>query len=234
MELDREHITIDVDGGSMRAFLSHPAAEERYPALIVIHDIGGLAEHTEDVACRYAAQGYVTLAPDLFWHLGPLPEFTDRESFMRFRRSLDDRQLVDSMEAALAYLREQPGVNVARVGIMGFCMGGYYALLEATNNPSLAACVDFYGGGMDRIFDRVRELLVPLLGLFGEEDQSIPVEQVRELERVLQAAGVPFEIHIYPGAGHAFFNDTSQTYRKHAAEDAWTRSLSFLEKYLKG
>jgi carboxymethylenebutenolidase len=233
METESERVTVDVDGASMPAFLCYPNDEERHPAVIVVHELFGLEAHHEDVACRFAAEGYVGLAPDLFWNVGPLPDFTDREVIMRFRRSLDDRQLLTSLDAAVAYLREQPGVDVAHVGIVGFCMGGYYALAEALNNSSLAACVDFYGGGMDRLFDRMAELRVPFLGLFGDEDQSIPPERVRELRGLLQQAGVPFEIHTYHGAGHAFFNDMRSSYRQHAAEDAWARTLQFYQKYLR-
>jgi len=232
MELETQRPTIPIDGDSMAAFLCSPSTETPLPAIVVIHEILGLVPHTEDVASRFAREGYVALAPDLFWHVESLPDFSDRESFMRFRQSLDDRRMLASLDAALAYLREQPFVDVSHIGIVGFCMGGYYSLLEASNNPTLAACVDFYGAPISKLLPAVRQLRVPLLGLFGEDDQAIPLDQVRELESVLQEVGVPFEIHTYPGAGHAFFNDTSPTYRQHAAEDAWRRTLDFFAEHV--
>lgn len=243
MNLETSRLEIPVDGGSMPAFLCRPSSDGKLPAIIVIHEIFGPTEHIDDVTCRFAGQGYVALEPDLFWRMDSLPDFSDRASFMRFRMALDDRQLLASADAAVRWLREQPFVDGEHIGIVGFCMGGYYAFLEAAHNPSLAACVDFYGAPLT--FPEPSEqhplapmmaahrLRVPVLGLFGEEDPSIPVEQVRELEGILQETGVPFEVFIYPGAGHAFFNDTRETYRPGPATDAWTRTLAFFERNLK-
>jgi carboxymethylenebutenolidase len=227
-----ERVSIDVEGGAMEAFICRPASGERHPGIVIVHDIYGLQAHSEDVACRFAAQGYVALVPDLFWQVGSPRDFTDRESFMQFRRSLDDRQILESIDAAAAQLRDEPDVEFSHVGIVGFCMGGYYAFLAAVANPSVAACVDFYGAPVAGLLEPAQELRVPVLGLFGDQDQSIPVEEVRQLEEALQAAGCPYEFHIYPGAGHAFFNDTKPTYRGHAAEDAWRRTLDFFRMWL--
>lgn len=232
MELETQRPTIAVDDGSMKAFLCSPVTESVLPAVIVIHDIAGLAAHAEDVACRFAREEYVALAPDLFWRVGTPTALTDGASIMRFRQSLDDREMLASLDAAVAYLREQPFVDVSHIGIVGFCMGGYYAFLEAANNPTLAACADFYGAPMAPVLSAARRLRVPLLGLFGEEDQSIPLDQVHELQTVLQDVGVPFEIHTYPGAGHAFFNDTRPSYREEAARDAWQRVLGFFARHV--
>jgi carboxymethylenebutenolidase len=228
----------------MPAVLCPPVSGDSLPAIVVVHEIFGLVEHTEDLAGRFAREGYVALAPDLFWHLGSRPTLTDRESFMRFRMSLDDRQMVNSLDAAIAYLREQPFVDGSRIGIIGFCMGAYYAFLEAAHDSSLAACADFYGAPIispeltkrrpRTLLDAARDLRVPFLGMFGEDDQSIPVDQVRQLEAVLEENEVPHEIHIYPNAGHGFFNDTDDRYRRHAAEDAWPRTLDFFARYMKG
>ena len=232
---EAQRVGIDREGGTMNGFLCLPAEEGRRPAVAVVHEIYGVTGHTEDLTCRFARQGYVTLAPDLFWRVGtPNPsDFTDRAAFLRFRQSLDDEEMLASLDAAVAYLRALPQVDVAHVGIVGFCMGGYYAFLEAAHNPSLAACVGFYGAPVPPLLQRVEEMRVPVLGLFGEEDQSIPVEQVHQLEAALRRVGTPVEVHLYPGAGHAFFNDTSPTYRRHAAEDAWPIVLTFFGNYLK-
>jgi carboxymethylenebutenolidase len=243
MTLTNSHLSIDVDGHAMDAFLSVPEMEAPRPAVAIIHDILGLSEHTEDVATRFAEHGYVAIAPNLFWSVGQIPDFTDRASFMRFRQSIDERLMYASMDATLDYLRDHPFLDKVHVGIVGFCWGGAQALLEAAHNPSLAACVDFYGGGMVREhtelqpispMEAAKELRVPFLGLFGEDDQSIPVEQVYQLEGILKQTGVPYEIEIYPHAGHAFFSDQQATYREHAATDAWKRVLAFYAKYLKG
>lgn len=233
MEIETRRPTINVDGGSMAAFCCAPVTESILPAVIVIHEIFGLVPHTEDVACRFAREGYVALAPDLFWRVGAPSGLTDRAAMMRFRQSLDDREMLASLDAAVAYLRDQPFVDVSHIGIVGFCMGGYYAFLEAANNPTLAACADFYGAPMAPVLAAARNLRVPVIGLFGEDDQAIPLDQVRELETVLGDVNVAFEVHTYPGAGHAFFNDTSGTYREEPARDAWQQVLRFFAQHVR-
>ncbi|HEX8917357.1 MAG TPA: dienelactone hydrolase family protein [Chloroflexota bacterium] len=225
-------IGIEVDGKIMDGFLARPATgEEMHPAVIMIHDIKGVSDHARDVTNRFAQQGYVTLAPNLFWNVR-VPDFTDRSSMMRFRQTLDDEQMIRDIDAALAHLRDRPEVNVVHVGIVGFCMGGYFASLAALRNPSLAACVDFYGAPLTRLLESVGELRVPFLGLFGDQDQSIPLEQVEQLDAALDETRLPHEIRIYPGAGHAFFNDTSPSYNQTAAQDAWPRVLTFFAEHL--
>ncbi|HZB95505.1 MAG TPA: dienelactone hydrolase family protein [Herpetosiphonaceae bacterium] len=224
----------------MEAFVCRPSSGEPTPAVIIIHEIYGPHEHFDDVACRLASHGYVGFAPDLFWKLGT-PEFSDRASFMRFREKLDDPHLLASLDVCVAWLKEQSYVRADRIGMVGFCFGGTYALLETAHNRDIAACVDFYGGmpSIERSekhprspLDAARDIRQPFLGLFGEEDQSIPVQQVRELEGILKENGVPCEFHIYPEAGHAFFNDQRPSYVKPAAEDAWARMLEFYGRYL--
>lgn len=242
MEIERGNLTIPVDGGAMPVLLTRPTGAGSWPGIIIVHEIFGLSDYIHDVAGRLAAEGYATLAPDLFWEIGPPPDFSDRASFMRFRGSMDDRRLLASLDAAVAHLTEQPFVTSGRLGIIGFCMGGYYALLETARNGAITACADFYGGPLVLSetsatrplapLDAAQEIHVPFLGLFGEADQGIPVEQVRRLEGVLQAAGAPTEIHTYPGAEHAFHNNTGQRYHATAAEDAWQRTLQFFATYL--
>jgi len=233
MDTLQQDVGIDINHRVMDGFLARPATgEEMHPAVIVIHDIGGVSAHTRDVANRFAEQGYVTLAPNLFWNIEKMPNFTDRESFIRFRQSLNDDDLVHFIDTALAYLRDRPEVDVVHVGIVGFCMGGYYASLEAINNPSLAACVDFYGAPVTRLLESVGEMRVPFLGLFGDQDQSIPVEHVQQLDKAMDETKLPHEIHIYPGAEHAFFNDTRPSYNQSAAQDAWPRVLKFFSERL--
>jgi carboxymethylenebutenolidase len=244
LKIEERGTTIPLNGGRMAVYAAHPEADGRkLPAVLVVHEIFGLSDHIKDVVRRLAREGYLSLAPDLFWQMGPLPDFTDRESFMRFRRSMDDRDLLSSLDAAVDHLAAESIADEEHVGIVGFCMGGYYAFLETVRNPRIAACADFYGGPLSHQepsenrpigpLDVAREIKVPLLGLFGEEDQGIPVEQVHELERRVKEAGVPVETVIYPGAGHAFHNDTGPRYVESAAKDAWKRTIEFFDQYLK-
>lgn len=238
----QERVHIAVDGGTMNGFVCRPDVSERRPAIIVIHEIFGPEPHHEEVACRFAGEGYIGLSPNLFWNMGPLPDFSDRESFMRFRSSMDDRAILQSLDATLDWLRQQPYVDADHIGIVGFCMGGYYSLLEAIHNSSLSACVDFYGAPLvnpepteqrpDSIMDAVKNLKVPFLGFFGAEDQSIPPDQVKQLEQVLESLDVPSDVVVYPNAGHAFFNDTRPSYREGPAQDSWATMIQFFSRYL--
>lgn len=244
MNLSSRDATIAIDGDSMPSYVCHPEGPGRaLPAVIVVHEILGLTEHIRDVARRVAREGYIALAPDLFWNIGEPPDFTDRASFMRFRRQIDDRKILHSLDAAVDDLRHEPMVDSGRIGIVGFCMGGYYALLETVRNDGIAACADFYGGPLvleeesearpHSPLNAARDLRVPFLGLFGEEDQGIPVEHVQRLEKVLQGTGAPYDIKIYPNAGHAFHNDTGARYREAAAKDGWRKTVEFFGTHLK-
>lgn len=242
MANQQERVRIDVAGGTMNGFVCRPDAAKPRPAIIEIHEIYGPTPHHEDVTCRLAGEGYVGLAPDLFWHMGPVPDMQDRDAFMRFRSSMNDSTMLQSLDAAIDWLRTQPYVDGDHIGIVGFCMGGYYSLLEAIHNPSLSACVDLYGAPLvnpkpsenqpESIMDIVKNLKVPFLGLFGAEDQSIPLDQVRQLEGILDTLDVPSQVVVYPNAGHAFFNDTGPRYRQDAAEDAWATMIQFFSRYL--
>lgn len=240
MTIQDQNVTIPVDGGEMRGFLCRDTEAQPGPAVIVVQEIFGVTPHIESVTRRVAEAGFAALAPDLFWKIGAPPDFSDRESFMAFRAKMDDREFLASLDATVTYLQSREFVS-GGLGIVGFCMGGYYALLEAAHNPAIIACVDYYGGPLSgphtetrprTAIEAARDLRAPFLGLFGEDDAGIPVEQVRELESAIRSAGVPCEIEIYPGAGHAFNNDTRETYRATAAADAWTKAMAHFERYL--
>lgn len=209
-------------------------------ALIIIHEIFGLNPHIRDVARRFARQGYATLAPDLFVREG-MPSFdpSNRGALMSFVASIPDQRVVGDLQAAIAYLNDQ---GFARVGVMGFCMGGLYSYLLACNSDKLQAAVDFYGrivyaetsaNKPESPIDLAPQLKCPLLCHFGEQDASIPVSDVEKLQERLKQSTQPWKINLYPGAGHAFFNDTRPNYHAPSAADAGTETLAFLKKYLR-
>jgi carboxymethylenebutenolidase len=136
------------------------------------------------------------------------------------------------IDAAIAWLKEER--EVGRVGCVGYCMGGGLALATALRPSSNVDAVHvYYGGGMPG-YDQLKNIRVPVLGSYGAEDAGIPVEQVRELERALQDAGVEHDITIYDGAGHAFFNDTRPAYDEIAAMDSWLKSVPWFARHLAG
>jgi carboxymethylenebutenolidase len=213
------------------------------PGVVMIHDVWGLADHTRDLAGRLAREGFAVLAIDLYRKTGR-PRLDDPASALAWIRDLPDPVVLETLQEGVDRLARHPAVGGLAVGVTGFCMGGQYALLAACLCGGLSAAVVFYGmlgyaEGLDRArkprspLDAAPDLRCPLLGLFGAEDHLIPVEQVRELERRLEATGRPFEVHLYPGAGHAFMNDTRPAmYRPEAARDAWARMLAFFRAHL--
>ena len=235
-----EDVTFERAGDTLKAHLATPVKRSG-AGLVLIPDVRGLVEHYRDVARRFAAEGFVTLAVDLYSREGA-PVLQDMAAVTRWIRELPDPRVLDDLGAAVAYLARRPEVAGRPVGITGFCMGGQYALMAACAVPDIAACVSWYG--MLRYAERndrkpaspldlAPRLACPYLGLFGEEDGLIPRADVEELRGILAAAGKTFEIRTYAGAGHAFFNDTRpEAYRPEAAADAWPRAIGFLRRAL--
>lgn len=241
-EIDSAMIDVPVKGGAYKACRVLPRGAGVQPGIIVIHDFRGLRDHTRDIAQRLAKEGYVALAVDLFSRSEKLSDPDDMLALFERMQKLSDAQAVDDLNAAERYLHGLPQVGARRVGVIGFCMGGLYALLSGCANEMLYAVVDFYG--MLR-YDRTTPekpvspveltsgLNCPLLGLYGEDDEIIPVAHVQEFRKRLKKEGKNFEIHVYPGCGHAFFNDTRETYRSEAARDAWEKTIRFFAAHLR-
>jgi carboxymethylenebutenolidase len=213
------------DLDAMDGYLARPSTDGPWPGVIVVHEWWGLDEQTKSIADRLAGVGYLSIAPDLFH--GELAG--DREQAARLveKHSAAERDLVKVFDS-LKQDKECSGT----VGCVGFCFGGRMSLMLALQRPMDAICT-FYGGGMHRIFDRLGGLKSPVLGLFGDQDESIPVERVREFERRLITLGLENEIVIYPDSGHAFFRDSDPAvYRPEAAADAWQRLTRFFARHL--
>lgn len=234
-------VTFPHDGDTLRGHLALPDAPGLVPGLVLVPDVRGLSDHYRDVAGRFARAGFATLAVDLYSRDGA-PELPDMASVFRFMRALPDARVLGDLGVAVRVLAARPEVGGSPVGITGFCMGGQYALMAACTHAELRACVSWYG--MLRYadtpphkpvspLDLVPRLHCPYLGLFGEEDAIIPLDDVAALRALLAGTGRPFEIVTYPGAGHAFFNDARpDAYRPAAAADAWPRAVTFLRRHL--
>jgi carboxymethylenebutenolidase len=184
--------------------------------------------HIKQLADRFAAQGFVALAPDLYHGKST----TSPDEAGKLMMALDIERAEKDLRGAIQFLRAHPGVRGARVGTVGFCMGGALSLYAASKNEQVGACVVFYG-----IHPKVRpdfdSLRAPVLGFFGETDESVTPAKVRALEEELKEHGKSAEMHIYPGAGHAFFNDARpEAYNPQAAADAWRRTLDFFRANL--
>jgi carboxymethylenebutenolidase len=216
-----------VNGGNVPGYLARPASTPA-PAVVVIQEWWGLDSHIKEVAERFAAEGYVALAPDLYH--GEIA--TEPDEARKLAMELDYGRAIAEIDSAARYLLEQPEVRGEKVGAIGFCMGGGLSLLTACKSDRIGAAVVFYGRSPNPI-EQVRELSAPLLGIYGEADQGIPPAEVERLRAALDDAGhQEFSLHIYPDAPHAFFNDTRDDHRPEASADAWQRTLAFFGEHL--
>jgi carboxymethylenebutenolidase len=231
--------TTDVELG----VLVQPGTAGPHPGVVMVPDVRGVSDHFRGLARRLAAEGFAVLVVDLYRRSGP-PQIPDVAAALAWMRDLSDPRVLADCQAAITDLADGPAVAGRPVGITGFCMGGQYAILAACRCEGLSACVAFYGMLVHpddadpekkpvAPLDALPGLTCPLLGLYGEEDPLIPLSQVDELEWRLADTGRPGAVHRYPGAGHAFVNDTQpQRYRPEAARDAWGRMVAFFREHL--
>ncbi len=223
---------VDFPGGNptknTKGFLASPKEPGTYPGVIVIHEIWGLVDHVKDVASRIAREGYAALAVDLFE--GKIVSKLDEGRALR--EKFTEEKILADLNGAFNHLKSLSYVNPNRVGSVGFCMGGGLSLLLACHNRELAAPVIFYGRNPSPI-EQVKNLQCPILGNYAGADMAITESDINLLKQTLTKYGKKFDIKIYPGAPHAFFNDTKESYRPEAAEDAWERTLNFFNKQLK-
>jgi carboxymethylenebutenolidase len=215
---------------TVKAILYTPdGAHGKLPALVVIHEWWGLNDWIKDQASKLADQGYVTLAVDLY--RGKVA--TTPEEAHEIMRGVPDDRAARDLTAAATYLRSQSNVDAARVGDIGWCMGGGYALNLALSDPKLKAAVINYGH-LATDPANLAKINAAVLGNFGGLDKGIPPESVKAFEAALKKDGKNADIKIYDDAGHAFENpNNKEGYKAADAEDAWQRTTSFLEKNLK-
>lgn len=227
MPITSEMITYPANNHHTPAFLARPKAAGPYPGVVVIQEWWGLLPHIKEVATRFARAGFVALAPDLYYGAAA----TEPDEARKLAMALDRERAVRDIDAAARYLLSLEDVAPPKVGVVGWCMGGALALSTAAYSDRVGATVAFYGRPLSE--EDTARIQAPVLGLYGEADTGIPVPAVKEFEQALAAHGIPHEIHIYPGARHAFFNDTRlQAYDPQAAADAWTRTLAWFRRYL--
>ena len=216
---------------TMRAFVAAPQAKEKRPAIIIVQEWFGLTDHIKDIARRYAREGYVAIAPDLYSRLGH-PLTTDAGEAGKLMNTLKQEDGLNDLNETVAYLKSAPEVDVARIGVTGFCMGGSYALMLPCVNPEIKAAVPFYGQ-VPNPDTPLQKLACPLLYFYGEDDGWITKADVQRLAGALKKYGKSGEIKTYPGAAHAFFRDTDPSvYRPDAAQDAWARAKAFFKQHL--
>jgi carboxymethylenebutenolidase len=238
VDITTERIQIPVAGSPaarpMGGYLARPSDGTPRPAVLVFMEIFGVNAHIRDVTERVAREGYVALAPDYFHRTGPGVEYGYDEKGMaggmKLLGALRADEMIADAQAAIAGLRARKDVR-AKIGAMGFCIGGHMTYLSACETD-IAAAASFYGGGIaaaqgpggaPSTLSRTAKLRGKLLCLFGEKDHLIPSGQVDAIRQALERARAKHEVVVYPGADHGFFCDQRPTFQKAAADDAWRR-----------
>lgn len=225
--------------GPMRCYEAVPDDEPR-GAVVVIQEAFGVNPHIEDITRRVAAAGYHAVAPDMFHRTGgAVVDYGDFAAVIEHFIGIgNDEAIMADVDAALGYLRSI-GFTDRRIGIVGFCFGGRVTFLVASQR-ALAAAAGFYGGGIvtarfpqfPALIDRVPNLATPWLGLFGDRDESIPIEDVEQLRKALTDAPVATDVVRYADAEHGFNCDARPSYNAAAAADAWSRTLDWFARHL--
>ncbi len=235
--------TVAVAGFSVPTYTAAPAAEGRYPIVLVIPEVWGMHEHIKDIVRRFAHVGYLATTFEPYAREGGTKQLPDQAQVIKVANSVPDAQVMTDLDAVLASAKQVPVARPDRVGVTGFCRGGMYTLLYAAHNPEVKAAVAWYGAIKPSMTAGIRsfgpldvtaKVNAAVLGLYGGADQGIPVADVKEMESALRKAGKTAEFVIYPDAPHAFNADYRTSYRPEVAKDAWARCIAWLDKYLKG
>lgn len=221
-----EMVSFKSNGGTANGYLSLPASGKG-PGVIVLQEWWGLVPHINDVCDRFAAEGFVALAPDLYH--GESTKSPDEAGKLMMALRIDETE--KDLRGAIGYLLNHEATSGAKVGTVGFCMGGALSLYAASKNPQVGACVVFYGIHPN-VKPDLANLQAPVLGIYAELDAYVPPATVHELESKLKEHGKSVEMHIYPNLDHGFFNDTRELYNEAGAKDAWKRVIAFFREHL--
>jgi len=229
-------------GFQVPIYEARPAGPGKFPVVIVIPEIWGMHEYIKDVVRRFAQRGFLAITFEPYARIGGVLQIEDLQALLKVVNAVPDAQVMGDLNAIVAYAKKLPAARADRIGVTGFCRGGLYTLLFAAQNPDVKAAAPWYGqtkpaktAGIRTVgpLDVAAQIKAPVLGLYGEADQGIPVADVKEMEAALKAAGKTAEFILYPDAPHAFHADYRPSYRENAARDAWARCLAWFNTYLK-
>jgi carboxymethylenebutenolidase len=232
-------VKIPTKDGGIPAYRAMPSAGKSFPVILVVQEIFGVHEHIKDVARRFAKNGYMAIAPDLYVRQGDVSQLKDnKEIFEKVVNKVPDSQVMSDLDAAVAWAGKNGG-NVDKLGITGFCWGGRITWLYTAHNPNVDAGVAWYGrlvGDKTDMtpahpIDLVDKINAPVLGLYGGADAGIPNDTVERMNEALKKAGKKSSIHLYPDTPHAFHADYRPSYRKEQAADGWKRALEWFKKH---
>ena len=239
MDISSSTVQLNTSDGKMDAYVAQPKAGGSYPGVVVIQEAFGINEHMKKVTERIAAEGYVAICPDMFHReTERMIPFSDMGKAIAAMQRVQDPKAMEDVGAAIAQLKSQSNVKAGSLGVIGFCMGGRLTYLTAAHHASDVKCaVPYYGGGITMgnpsPLSRTGEIKCPMYLFFGAKDQLIPMDQVDQIKTELKTKQVPFQMEIYPDAGHGFFCDERGSYHEKSATDAWGKTKSFFAQHLK-
>lgn len=208
-----------------KGYLARPKGRGEYPGVVMIHENRGLRPEIKTAAEDLAKEGFIVLAVDLF---GKTAE--DQVGARELTRAFDQAVGVENMRAAVSYLKD---MGVERVASLGWCFGGKQSIELAISGEVLDASVVYYGGGLATTEEKLKPIAWPVLGIFGDKDQVIPIAQVNAFKASLKALEIPHEVYVYPGVGHAFANPSNPNHAPAETADAWQKTIHFLNESLK-
>ena len=222
------------------AYRAMPAKGGPFPVVLVVQEIFGVHEHIKDVCRRFAKEGYLAIAPELYARQGDPTKFSDwKQLYAEVVSKVPDAQVMSDLDAAVAWAGKSGSGDVKRVGVTGFCWGGRITWLYCAHSPQVKAGVAWYGrlvGESSPLqpkypIDVVADLKAPVLGLYGGQDQGIPLADVEKMRAALAAAKNPSEIVVFPEAGHGFNADYRPSYRAEDAREGWRQALAWFRRH---
>jgi carboxymethylenebutenolidase len=233
---------VKIGSYSMPVYEARPASGSNHPIVLVMSEIWGVHEWVKDCTRRFAKQGYYALAPELFQREGGVGQLTDIQAILKIVLAVPRKQVLGDVQAAGEFAKTRPGVRADRIGVTGWCWGGSTVYQVAGTNPDIKAAVAWYGPPARPYpdspnpvtgFDMAKNITMPFLGLYGEEDKGPSPDDAKKLIEMVKQVNKNAEIMIYPGAGHGFFADYRPSYNATAAADAWKRCIALFDKTLK-
>ena len=234
-------ITIPVGKEKMPAFTAAPKGKGPFPCVIVVQEIFGIHEYIRDVCRRLASEGYFAIAPSLYFRQGDATKYTDiKKLIAELVSKVPQAQVLGDLDETVKWLGGQKQVNAKRLGITGYCWGGNVTWMFSAHNPAIRAGVAWYGrvdGERNPLqpkfpLDIAGQLKTPVLGLYGEKDQGIPIADIEKIRKELAKGTSKSQINVYAGAEHGFHADYRPSYQEKAAKEGWTALLAWFKENL--
>jgi carboxymethylenebutenolidase len=222
-------IDLQINGDGAYAFIAQPDDDQKHPGVVLIQEWWGIEPHVVDLAQKLAASGFIVAVPDLY-HGKVATEPNDAMRMMMLIRSNVERA-VREIIGTLETVKMMPNVEPRKLGLIGFCLGGFLAYTVAPRYQDLGALLPFYGAGHDPTPAEVAKVNAPVLAIYGRQDNSIPMEQIQKIERLYKEAGKDYTVKVYD-AGHAFLNPNHGMGNEKAATEAWSLAVQFLKEKL--